>query len=73
MKPHPKQISHVAEVEKVEQAGGKAVMYLKEVQKLPQSIPLDVIRKKVKMGELSGNMRRCGTPYRLPKIHIEII
>jgi len=61
VKPHPKQISHVAEVEKVERTDEKAVMNLKEVRKLPRGVPLDVIREKVEIGELSGNMRRCGT------------
>jgi len=61
VKPYPKQISHIAEVEEVELTNEKAIMRFSKVEKLPRGVPLDVIREKIESGELSEKMKKCGT------------
>lgn len=59
--PYPSQISHVFTVEKVELGDEKATLHLVERKELPTGMPLDVVKEKIESGELSEEMRRCGT------------
>jgi hypothetical protein len=60
VKPYPKQISHVGEIQKVELDEDKAKMIL-SVEKLTSGVPLNIIQNEMEAGNLSEKMGRCGT------------
>ncbi len=64
VKPYPGQIRHIATVAKVvikEVPGDeKAEMHFEEIKELPSGVSHKTIKEKVKSGELSEGMKRCG-------------
>ncbi len=64
VKPYPKQIRHIAIVAKVVikevPSDEKAEMHFEEIKELPSGVSLKTIKEKVKSGELSEGMKRCG-------------